>query len=656
MGPKYGAVALKDKICAVVGSDPGQLDVNGTQYFTSKYGYALQYQHFGGSTETVGRHTGLDKAWDIDCFDANRATEGITEGHVYVNGRIRDTSFQRRIGYVQQDDLHLPTATVRESLQFSAVLRQPRSSKEEAMRYVEYILDLLDLKLYGDAVVGVPGEGLNVEQRKRLTIALELVTKPDILIFLDEPTSGLDSQTAWSICTLLRKLSDEGQTILCTIHQPSSQIFYMFDRLLLLGAGGKQLYFGDIGPDASQLTDYFMRHGAQEFLSGQNPASWMLEETQGSPAPSTAGALDQRTWSKTWDESNEKRRTTQEIHHLNATASINIEPTKTEFTEFAVSHFQQLVQVTKRTFYDQWRDPVYLYSKTTLAIGLALVNGISFYHLMLSMQGLVSLLFSIFLITQLFGSIDRLVILRFTSGRDLFEARERDSKTYSWIIFVAANIFVELSWQTLVSVPVFISWYYATGLQNNSNTGLNRTERGAISFLLIWFFNLWAATFSQAAAASFQQPETAMQVASLLFWLALVFCGQLPHFWIFLYRSSPLTYFLEGLAVAGLANTRVTCSEIETLRVPLPAEFSAINTCSEYLAPFIQDYGGYAVDSAGKGVCQYCPVSETDSVLHTFGINPGNGWRNVGLMAVYVSFNVMVTFLIYKITRMPRKK
>ena len=76
-------------------------------------------------------------------------------------------------------------------------------------------------------------EGLNVEQRKRLTIGVELVAKPKLLLFLDEPTSGLDSQTAWSICTLMRKLAQNGQAILCTIHQPSAILFQQFDSLLL---------------------------------------------------------------------------------------------------------------------------------------------------------------------------------------------------------------------------------------------------------------------------------------------------------------------------------------------------------------------------------------------------------------------------------------
>lgn len=107
---------------------------------------------------------------------------------------------------------------------------------------------------WADVVVGVAGEGLNVEQRKRLTIGIELAAKPPLLLFVDEPTSGLDSQTSWAILNLLDKLSKAGQSILCTIHQPSAMLFQRFDRLLLLAEGGKTVYFGKNQPACLHLS------------------------------------------------------------------------------------------------------------------------------------------------------------------------------------------------------------------------------------------------------------------------------------------------------------------------------------------------------------------------------------------------------------------
>ena len=132
-----------------------------------------------------------------------------------------------------------------QALTFSALLRQPHSiPKADKLTYVEEVIKLLAMQDYADAVVGVIGEGLNVEQRKRLTLGVELVAKPPLLLFVDEPTSGLDSQTSWAVLDLLEKLSKAGQSILCTIHQPSAMLFQRFDRLLFLAEGGKPVYFG----------------------------------------------------------------------------------------------------------------------------------------------------------------------------------------------------------------------------------------------------------------------------------------------------------------------------------------------------------------------------------------------------------------------------
>lgn len=130
------------------------------------------------------------------------------------------------------------------------------------------------------------GSGLSIELQKRVTIGVELAAKPALMIFLDEPTvsfsdagsvadfqSGLDGQGAWNLVRLLRKLAGQGMSILATIHQPSSELvstavsitiadmqFQQFDEVLLLGPGGRTIYFGEIGKDAKTLTGYFESH------------------------------------------------------------------------------------------------------------------------------------------------------------------------------------------------------------------------------------------------------------------------------------------------------------------------------------------------------------------------------------------------------------
>jgi ATP-binding cassette, subfamily G (WHITE), member 2, PDR len=220
--------------------------------------------------------SGAGKTTLLDVL-ATRVTMGVITGDMLVDGRQRDSSFQRKTGYVQQQDLHLQTTTVREALNFSALLRQPAHvSRKDKLAYVDEVIKLLDMDEYADAVVGVPGEGLNVEQRKRLTIGVELAAKPELLLFLDEPTSGLDSQTSWAIYDLMEKLKNSGQAILCTIHQPSAMLFQRFDRLLFLAKGGRTVYFGEVGENSRILANYFERNGAHKCPDEANPAEWML--------------------------------------------------------------------------------------------------------------------------------------------------------------------------------------------------------------------------------------------------------------------------------------------------------------------------------------------------------------------------------------------
>lgn len=285
---------------------------------------------------------------------------------MFVNGYPRGNAFQRQTGYVQQQDLHLETSTVREALRFSAALRQPSTVPiEEKNAYVEEVIRLLGMEEYAEAVIGVPGEGLNVEQRKRLTIGVELAAKPALLLFLDEPTSGLDSQTAWSIASLIRKLSDNGQAILCTIHQPSALLFQQFDRILLLAKGGKTVYFGDIGHNSRTLIEYFERQGGEKCGIDENPAEWMLKVIGAAP-----GAHTDHDWHEVWRQSPEYRLVCRELESLEALSLTAENPESGHDLEsYAAPFHLQLVEVTKRAFQQYWRTPSYIYSKLVLCGG-----------------------------------------------------------------------------------------------------------------------------------------------------------------------------------------------------------------------------------------------------------------------------------------------
>lgn len=603
---------------------------------------------------------------------------GVISGGIFVDGEQRDYSFQRKTGYVQQQDLHLSSSTVREALTFSALLRQPAEvSREEKPSYVDEVIELLDMELYADAVVGVPGEGLNVEQRKRLTIGVELAAKPQLLLFLDEPTFGLDSQTSWIICNLIEKLTNNGQAILCTIHQPSAILFQRFDRLLFLAKGGRTVYFGEIGNNSKILQAYFERNGAPQCPPAANPAEWMLEIIGAAPGSSTD--ID---WPSTWRNSAEYAETKKELSRMKEElpgVSARLETsTRTDqgsFREFSVPFSTQFWEVTKRVFEQYWRTPSYIYSKAALCIfsvyssffsyleaiangvSQAIFIGFSFFKAKNSLQGLQNQTFSLFMLFTLFGQMAQQIMPHFVTQRSLYEARERPSKTYSWKAFIVSNILVEVPWNVLISVFMFLAWYYAVGMDRNAQQTDSTTERAGLMFFFMLSYLIFTSTFSTMIIAGIEQAAEGANLANLLFSLSLIFCGvlatkeSLPGFWIFMYRVSPFTYLVSGMLSTSTADGKVICAANEYLIMQPPTG----STCAEYLYGFVEATRGYVLDANATANCKYCPAGSTNSYLASISIYYHDAWRNLGIVWVYIVFNITAALAIYWLVRMPKK-
>ncbi|KMW67656.1 hypothetical protein BDDG_12239 [Blastomyces dermatitidis ATCC 18188] len=320
--------------------------------------YDFGYVRPGTLTALMGA-SGAGKTTLLDVLAA-RKNIGVISGDVLINGRPPGTSFQRGTAYAEQLDVHEPTQTVREALQFSALLRQPYETPEtEKFGYVEEILSLLELETLADAIIGDPETGLSVEERKRVIIGVELAAKPELLLFLDEPT--------FNVVRFLRKLADAGQAILCTIHQPNSAIFETFDRLHLLQKGGECVYFRDIGKDAHVLLDYFRRNGADCPLNA-NTAEWMLNMIGAGQSPH----VEPRDWGDIWRDSHELVKVKEEIATMKAERIQSVQDETAELEkEYATPLLHQIKVVLKRTNLSFWRSPNYgftrLFSHAALA-------------------------------------------------------------------------------------------------------------------------------------------------------------------------------------------------------------------------------------------------------------------------------------------------
>ncbi|KAI1074638.1 ATP-binding cassette transporter [Whalleya microplaca] len=593
--------------------------------------------------------SGAGKTTLLDCLAGRRSGVGILTGEMLVDGRIRDESFQRNTGYAQQQDLHLETSTVREALTFSALLRQPDSiPKAEKIAYVDEVIKLLDMQEYADAVVGVLGEGLNVEQRKRLTIGVELAAKPPLLLFVDEPTSGLDSQTSWAVLDLLEKLSKAGQSILCTIHQPSAMLFQRFDRLLLLADGG------DIGDNSKTLTTYFERNGAMPCPPGANPAEWMLEAIGAAP-----GSFSEIDWYQTWRSSPEYQSVQDELAHLRTRgAGRSSHNGSASYREFAAPLWQQFLVVTQRVFQQSWRTPSYIYSKLALCTATSLFIGLVFLNAPLTRQGLQNQMFAIFEIMTVVGQLVDQQLPNYITQRALYEVRERPAKTYSWKVFMLSQIVSEIPWNTFASVIMWALIYYPIGFYKNAESAGQGTERGGLMWLLFWQFLLWVSTFAHMCVSFAGSADEAGNTANFLFVLVFFFCGvlaspeQMPRFWIFLYRVSPLSYWVQAILSTGLANVEVTCANNEFTTFSPPEG----QTCGDYMADYISRVGGYLLDSNEMNDCNYCTIKDTNVYLAAIHSGYDIRWRNFGIIWAYIVFNISAALGLYWLARMPKGK
>ena len=318
------------------------------------YGYVQP----GQLTALMGA-SGAGKTTLLDVL-ASRKNIGVIGGDILVDGIKPGIAFQRGTSYAEQLDVHESTQTVREALRFSADLRQPYEvPREQKYAYVEEVISLLELENLADAIIGDPESGLSVEERKRVTIGVELAAKPELLLFLDEPTSGLDSQSAFNIVRFLTKLAAAGQAILCTIHQPNSALFENFDRLLLLQKGGECVYFGDVGKDAHVLTEYLRRYGAH-CPPDQNVAEFMLDAIGAGIAP----RMGDKDWGEIWRDSPEFEKVKEDIIEMKDVRRKSVGGAAlVGEKEYATPLWHQIKIVSKRTHLSFWRSPNYGFTR-----------------------------------------------------------------------------------------------------------------------------------------------------------------------------------------------------------------------------------------------------------------------------------------------------
>ncbi|KAK4086445.1 hypothetical protein Purlil1_9291 [Purpureocillium lilacinum] len=601
----------------------------------------------GNLTALMGS-SGAGKTTLLDVL-AQRKTEGTIRGSIMVDGRPLPVSFQRSAGYCEQLDVHEAYATVREALEFSALLRQSRDTpREEKLAYVDTIIDLLELHDLADTLIGEVGAGLSVEQRKRVTIGVELVSKPSILIFLDEPTSGLDGQSAFHTVRFLRKLAAVGQAVLVTIHQPSAQLFAQFDTLLLLAKGGKTVYFGDIGDQANTIKEYFGRYGAP-CPAEANPAEHMIDVV--------SGTLSQgKDWNEVWLASPEYEKMTAELDHIISDAASKPPGTVDDGHEFAMPMWYQIKLVTHRMNVSLYRNVDYVNNKMALHIFSALFNGFSYWKIGESFGDLQLKLFTVF--TFIFVAPGVLAQLQplFIHRRDIFETREKKSKMYSWVAFVTGLIVSEIPYLIICGVLYFVCWYYTVGFPTAS------TRAGATFFVMLMYEFLYTG-MGQFIAAYAPNEVFASLVNPVVIGTLVSFCGvlvpyqQITAFWRYwMYYLNPFNYLMGSMLVFSVWGTDVNCADSEF------AVFDPPNgtTCADYLSSYLsQGMGatGNLVNPEARAGCRVCTYTKGEDYLRTLNLNEYYyGWRDSGIVVLMVFSSYALVYALMKLRTKTSKK
>ncbi|KAK1416813.1 hypothetical protein QVD17_25930 [Tagetes erecta] len=495
---------------------------------------------------------------------AGRKTGGYIEGDVRISGYPKkQETFARISGYCEQNDIHSPHVTVYESLIYSAWLRLAADVDENKRKlFVSEVMDLVELNTLRDALVGLPGmNGLSTEQRKRLTIAVELVANPSI-IFMDEPTSGLDARAAAIVMRTVRNTVDTGRTVVCTIHQPSIDIFEAFDELFLMKRGGEEIYVGPIGRESCELIKYFEDiEGVPKITDGYNPATWMLEVSTSSQEVALGV-----NFAEIYKNSELYRRNKELI------AELSVPGPGTQDLFFPNQYSQSFIVQCLASLWKQrlsyWRNPLYTAVRFAFTTFIAVIFGAMFWDLgqrKNTQQELFNATGSIYAAT-IFLSIQNASAVQpvVDIERTVFY-RERAAGMYSALPYALA--------QALVEIPYVISQTVVYCLIVYAMMGFEWTAEKFFWYALFEFCSLLYMTYYGMMTVAITPNVNIASIIAFFFYGAFnLFSGfiiprpRIPKWWRWYYWATPLAWTIYGMVASQFGDYDDIMANGETVK------------------------------------------------------------------------------------------
>mmetsp|Transcript_60004 Transcript_60004/g.177918 ORF Transcript_60004/g.177918 Transcript_60004/m.177918 type:complete len:1485 (-) Transcript_60004:28-4482(-) len=503
--------------------------------------------------------SGAGKSTLMDVI-ALRKQSGKVTGEVRLNGHLQEkVSFRRCSGYVEQFDVQSPQLTVRETIAFSAHMRLDSRADPSMKHYkkrdqfVDNIIRMMELGpqeslLVGDDETG----GLSFDQRKRLSIAVELAASPSV-IFLDEPTSGLDSRAALMVVRSLKRIALTGRTVCATIHQPSSAVFSMFDDLLLMKKGGHCVYAGALGHASQSVVNYFESRGAVPISHGENPATWMLSGLTAERNACKDQAID---FEGLYECSDERKKLATSIAQVQAAAT---DQNKISYRrEYARSNFGRNMLMRRRLDTIYWRSPAYNRSRIVLSLVLSFLLSSVFVNktrrpeIMSEtyISGIFSTIFISFIIVGIMAITTVLPVMQ--KVRDVFYCHRAsgmlDHWSLTWALASAEQVFI-----LFTSAMYCAVFYFTIGLELDFG-----------KFVAFWGFFTFNLAINSYFGQAFMCVVPGLATASILcsvvigmnnFFSGLIVRPQYLHgFWQVPYWITPGRYVYEGLIAPQFYN------------------------------------------------------------------------------------------------------
>ncbi|CAF0783389.1 unnamed protein product [Adineta steineri] len=452
-------------------------------------------------------------------------------GTISLNGlRVDGSTLLNRCGYIEQNELFIGSMTVREHLTFQAMLRMKTNTDEYRHERIEDVLQVLDLISCQNTIIGIPGKlkGLSGGELRRLTFASVILTNPALLL-IDEPTSGLDSNLAISVMNTMKRLADQGKTIISVLHQPSSQIFHMVDTLCLL-SHGHLVYFGSRldAPDFFQSMD-------RQCPPNCNPSEFYIEQLSSrsddtkDEDESTQLPLEWKHAVETFQQSQYNQKLQKSIEDEIILSKMRSDKFETDIC-YQSNFFRQLKWLLWRSFRASSRNPVHSTSLLIKSVLPALILGVLYFQLKQTPEIVQNLNAISFVILTSVCYTNAFVILATFPGEFQVFKREHRRRLYGTSAYYIARFFTEL--------PFFIimPWIFTTIVY--VCVGISKSF---LTYILYCLFAILATNasvaFSGIVAALANSVDSAVSIALPLLEIFMLFGG------FFLNNASVPVYF-----------------------------------------------------------------------------------------------------------------